>query len=504
MAIRFGGRAHLLAVIGGTVLIGSFANGPVKAADLGGDCCADLEERVAELEATAVRKGNKKVSVTLYGQTNKAVLFWDDGAETNTYVVDNNYESSRFGFKGNAKTGIGDWKAGYRLEVEPTQANSARLDQIDDNNADDPNGNLFVRHSYMYLQSAKYGEVRLGLTSTPVYNITKDTNVSELEDDMHGDNRMMQNFFLRPKGYDNAEGLSTVRWSNISHCYSSSNAFVCSTRRNGAAYWSPEFAGFSASVGWFEDDDWGAALRYKKEWGSNWEVGAGFGYEDIRDERLQNGGGGVASGGNPPFPSPHNVTYFQRNIQEYGGSGSIKHKPSGLFFYSAFMWSDQDDSNTKGAGFFTHSSAPQMNSYDLNLGIQRPMGFLSSLGDTSIWGGFSNIHNGIGGASNGDGGNIGFPADRFLKAGTFANVPVATEIVGADVDRWAIAFDQAIDSANMHLFAAYQHLTPDISLVTRDSYTCTSKGCETFGKLRNVAAPLDDFDVFYTGGRIYF
>jgi len=39
---------------------------PAHAADLGGDCCADLEERVAELEATTVRKGNKKVSVTLW------------------------------------------------------------------------------------------------------------------------------------------------------------------------------------------------------------------------------------------------------------------------------------------------------------------------------------------------------------------------------------------------------------------------------------------------------
>jgi hypothetical protein len=29
-----------------------------SSADLGGDCCADLEERVAELEATTVRKGN--------------------------------------------------------------------------------------------------------------------------------------------------------------------------------------------------------------------------------------------------------------------------------------------------------------------------------------------------------------------------------------------------------------------------------------------------------------
>ena len=54
-----------------------------KAADLGGDCCADLEERVAALEATTVRKGNKKVSVTLSGWVVKRDLWWDDGHEAN-------------------------------------------------------------------------------------------------------------------------------------------------------------------------------------------------------------------------------------------------------------------------------------------------------------------------------------------------------------------------------------------------------------------------------------
>ena len=228
-----------------TVLLGSFAHGPVKAADLGGDCCADLEERIAELEATTVRKGNKKVSVTLYGQENHAALFWDDGAEKNFYVVDNNYESSRFGFKGTAKTGFGDWVGGYRLEVEPTGANSAKLNQFDDDNANDSAGPLNVRHSYMYLSSKKYGEGRMGLTATPIYNITKDTNVTELEDTMHSDNRMMQGFFLRSKGFDNAEGLSKLKWQNISSCYDSANAFVCGTRKNGVAYWSPTWAGFS-------------------------------------------------------------------------------------------------------------------------------------------------------------------------------------------------------------------------------------------------------------------
>jgi hypothetical protein len=36
-----------------------------KAADLGGDCCAELEERIAELEATAALKGNRKMSLSV-------------------------------------------------------------------------------------------------------------------------------------------------------------------------------------------------------------------------------------------------------------------------------------------------------------------------------------------------------------------------------------------------------------------------------------------------------
>ena len=37
---------------------------PAHAADLGGNCCADLEERIAELEATTSTKGNTRVTLT--------------------------------------------------------------------------------------------------------------------------------------------------------------------------------------------------------------------------------------------------------------------------------------------------------------------------------------------------------------------------------------------------------------------------------------------------------
>ncbi len=87
-----------------------------SAADLGGNCCADLEERIAELEATTARKGNRKVSLTVAGQVNKALMYWDDGVEQNTYVVGNKNDQSNFSFVGEAAIAPG-WKAGYELVV---------------------------------------------------------------------------------------------------------------------------------------------------------------------------------------------------------------------------------------------------------------------------------------------------------------------------------------------------------------------------------------------------
>src|SRR5215831_12615272 len=133
-----------------------FAQKPAKAADLGGDCCADLEDRVAELEATTVRKGNKKVSVQVYGKMNWAELTWNDGAETNTYSVNNYMESSRFGFKGSAKI-AGFWSAGLRLEAEMREAASQQLNQFNDNNANDVNGPIKMRWSHIYLANKNYG-----------------------------------------------------------------------------------------------------------------------------------------------------------------------------------------------------------------------------------------------------------------------------------------------------------------------------------------------------------
>jgi hypothetical protein len=133
------------------VLVASAA--PTFAADLGGNCCADLEERIAELEETTARKGNRKVSVTVSGWVNEAVFWWDDGVYDKAYIATNSLEQSRFRFVGEAKIDK-DWSAGYLLEIGVHGAVSSQIDQFDSQGAASKGAVITnVRKSYWFLKS---------------------------------------------------------------------------------------------------------------------------------------------------------------------------------------------------------------------------------------------------------------------------------------------------------------------------------------------------------------
>ena len=88
--------------------------------------------------------------------------------------------------------------------------------------------------------------------------------------------------------------------------------------------------------------------------------------------------------------------------------------------------------------------------------------------------------------------------DGEVSAGAFPGIPFKTEITSSETTKWYLAVDQAIDSSALNLYAAYQHIEPEIKLVTRDPAFSPT------GTLKNVPIALDDFDVFFMGGRIQF
>jgi hypothetical protein len=214
-------------------------------------------------------------------------------------------------------------------------------------------------------------------------------------------------------------------------------------------------------------------------------------YEKFRDERLDIAGGGAAE--------------FRRDFDEVAGSAAIKHKPTGLFAMGVFSISDSDDSNVFGG--FNGQDAPTMRAWNVQAGIQCRLDFLSlnKFGETSLWGGYSDVKNGFALGSSGVSGTAlpwrlsQLPQRCCIRhccqhdpSGKYVpSIPFATQVTGSDVNDWFIALDQNFEAAAFHLYAVYQHFDdPTLSLIDVAR--------------THVPLKLDGFDLGYVGGRIYF
>ncbi len=304
-----------------SILAGALALTPAQAADLGGNCCADLEERVAELEATTVRKGNRKVSLQISGHVNKALLFWDDGEDSDVYVVDNETSSTRIRFVGNAKIKPG-WTAGYKIEFSLLEDSS---DGVNANN-DDVAFKLQHRHADIWVKS-QYGKFSLGQGDMA------SNGTSEV--DLSGTDVVSYSGFVDIGGgftFRNSGGVKLI------DAYSSLDGL---SRANRVRYDTPSLAGFIVSTSWGEDDMWDVALRFKKQV-SNFQIAAAVAYSENEDE------------GN--------------DTERVNGSISLAHIPSGINL--TFAAGDQETAEEDSGTF-----------YYAKLGIKRRW---SSLGTTAI------------------------------------------------------------------------------------------------------------------------
>jgi hypothetical protein len=170
----WGSRPGLLAIAAAVFVA---ATAPAGAADPDA-CCADLEERIAELEATTARKGNRKVSVVISGTINQSALTWYDGKASNVYTVTNDNDRSRFSFVSKFEPSA-DWQFGYHLEIGIKSANSLRVNQLSpigfDNRGD---FGTDIRDSFWYLLGKRFGALIIGTTFAATDRIA-DSNVTQ-------------------------------------------------------------------------------------------------------------------------------------------------------------------------------------------------------------------------------------------------------------------------------------------------------------------------------------
>ena len=394
------------------------APGLAQAADLGGNCCADLEERIAELEATTARKGNRKVSLTVTGYVAQEITYFDDGGEQNVYLHGlGPTQATNVRFTGQATIAPG-WVAGYMLRLQNLDdnafgRNAATGDSINQNSPRFSQG-VNVQMSYWYLQSKDLGKLSVGrqanaAKSAAMFTDQSGTQVFDNYTFLDG----FPQFFLRNKA---TGALAGITWGNLSYCYSQNVALGGDCNglvMNAVRYDTPVWGGFSASASWGEDDVWEVAGRYTGEL-SGFKLAFGVGYSENRDESAS-----------AAAVSAHKQSqYFQ-------AGGYVQHLATGLFVHGAYGQEDNNDTV-----LLNGKTALDGEHWYVKAGIRQKW---TGLGATILYGDYAEYDDQLGPGA--------------LKAGA----------TGSTLQRYGGGIAQEIDGAAMVVYLKYQHLSADIT-----------------------------------------
>ncbi len=432
-----------MSVVGG-ILAASLSWTPVLAADLGGDCCADLEERVAELEATTARKGNRKVSLTVTGWIAEQVMYYDNGAASNLYQTGvGSTLGTHFKFTGAAQINP-DVSAGYVMQLElqtsdPLTAGNSRFGDdgpsgfhITQTNGGLASPSIDLLYSFWFLKSKKWGQVNVGQIPQA------SQHAAALVD---GSGSLVQANWVPLDGMainlsrngtqlvlPNGTGFPTgaAMWCQSSALPVAGDCHGISM--NGVRYDSPTFMGFSASASWGEDDVWDVALRYAGEM-RDFRLAATAAYTENTDETH--------------FQGFNTVTGLPQTVQMKGSyfqiGAYLQHMPSGLFLYGAYGVEDND------SVYITPLQTvrqPDGHNWYLKAGLRRKW---FALGHTVLYGEYAKREDMFHPHLSDFIGPAGFVPDGVV------------DVTGSSLTQWGLGAVQEIDAAAMSVWVGYKN-----------------------------------------------
>jgi hypothetical protein len=398
------------------------AAGPAQAADLGGDCCADLEARVAALEASTAHKGNRKVSLTIAGRVAATMTYWAEtspgpvrlGAtaaengpndhKSDVYFGDASGSGPQLVVKGAAKV-TSDVTAGYYLElsVGAFDGTHGGVDQFGAGQS--TKGNTQVSHqaagsvkpanTYVYVSSVRLGTLQLGKVDN-----AGDQYVSSLNGAWMGgytEGRAGKSFLIR-----RLDGLLSPP------SYGDVLSRLNPRGETGLRYISPSLGGLTFNASAHGDDIWGVGANYAGTSGTiTVKAGIGFG-------ALGRVDGLVNTAPNVDMPL---------NPRLLGVSGGLKDSASGLFLEGA--WSRRTESAPADVG--------DASNVFLSGGWAKNV---LGTGDTTLYANYDRTLGNVMG----------------INAGFLLSVAAQSVAVG---------IDQRIDAAASHLFLTYEKTSFD-------------------------------------------
>ena len=448
---------------------GLFAN--ANAADFGGDCCADLEERVAELESSTVRKGNRKVSLTISGHIGHQVMWWDDGSQSDTYFGDGGNIFSRFRFTGTAKI-TPQITAGFTYEFGVNQNAIGSMNQL--NGGDDLGGASapLLRDTTVWLRHNQLGMVKIGHGSTATDNLIL-IDLGNRSSAATADAALYNGGFILRSDAGLLANATEYNWAAAIRGHESFDT----GRRNHVLYETPTLAGFTLQAAVAEDNYWDVALRYAGEFGGI-RLAAGIGYQEDSEFNSPSQEGVGTFGVLCTDVTDGGVTSFGKcdvKSKELKGSASILHVPTGLFVTGA--GGQRELEGVAGAPYI----GPDLKWWYVSGGISQNF---FGVGKTVLFGEYLDSRGGL-------------EQSQFLTGTSATDAdgydPNTAFITSSQVNMWGVGITQHIDSAAMELFATYKNYSLEANGFTGTNAT-----------LNKGVSGVADFQTVIVGTRINF
>ena len=476
-------------VVAGLVLASAAGSYPTFAADLAAGCCADLEERIAELEATTVRKGNRRVSLTLSGWVSRSLLYWNDEFQSDVYSVDGGLNTSRFRMLGSASLNP-NLQAGFLLEMDlRIGARPNLVNQIDDDGFSGAGGILggaafgdgiggagdsviAIRQANWWFESKHLGKLAVGRTNaaTQAMGIVDLSNAGVIISSEPGE--FQGSFFMR-----NGVGrLSAATWNtmcggpNGAGPYANDCAEYATDRRDAVRYDTPTFHGFTLGGTFGEDNYWDVGATYAGQW-YGFRVAAAGGhrwYGDREPDVLVIG--------------PPDTKLRDTDRRQWLTSASVMHVATGLYVSAAYTRYEFRGTiaNEVIGGLVENGNRPDIPHWWVSGGIQRNW---TGWGNTTFYGEYGRYDSGTDGLL----ANTAFPSLGPLGGGAFA---AGSIVVDSEVHWWGLGSVQTIDAAAMDLFIAFRRYEADATI--------------SGGPENQIVGGLQDIWFINAGARIQF
>ncbi len=288
------------------------------------------------------------VDFKISGQINRAVLWGDNGNNSDVKFVDNENSSTRFRFTG-GNDFTEDWRVGIVWEVQ-MESNSSVDPGIDIGENGDVGGLSFTeRKMEFYVNHKKFGRLWLGQGDT-ASNSTSEVDLSGTTVVNYSSIEDMAGGFTFRDGNDNI--ITT-----IGAAFTNYDGF---SRRDRIRYDTPKFAGFYLSGSYMNGQSYDIAGRFAYEWQGFGKLAAAASWlpADTNRDAFKQYSGSISflhnSGINLTFSGGSRYSDDSRDNDPYNLYGKVGYKFgkwafSADYTYSKNVGADKDKAKSVGA-----------------------------------------------------------------------------------------------------------------------------------------------------------